>query len=574
MKPAPAGRINPRMRLKPLASGLLVLWKLVGCSTPVADVGGVSMATDPQASSDSTADASGSATTGVDPTSSSGGSSTNGTPLPKLDVGAPTGGIDSTGPTEFCEVPDDGTDAPGPCDYFDPVLQWEWGGDGATAQSATTPLVANLTDDNNDGNVDLCDTPDVVVLAWAQAGNAGPGYLYVLDGQTGIEHFHIDTGLDDINPALGDIDSDGLPELVAQTFDGGIVAFEHDGTLKWQSTSRVWPRFNAISLADLEGDGDVEILLPGGLVLDHDGLVVVPSYLGASDDFWEGSTPIAMDLDGDGDLEVLEGRRAFHHDGTPMWQVAGPDCPQPPEGADIMPAVADLDGDGAPEVFLSGNADNGAAMFCIVGAGGEVERSQLVLPEAADAIDWLRPPAVHDMDGDGDAEVGIGGSSHYFAVLRVAAGGIETMFVANDLDDTGNAGATAFDFLGDGTAEAIYMDQSRLVVYAASGEVEMSIPRTSYTQIEYPVVADVDNDGSAEFVVTSNGGSPPVRVYRDARDRWVPARRIWNQHAYHVTNVREDGTIPAHPAPHWEQLNTFRTQAQIAVTGGACRPAG
>jgi hypothetical protein len=37
--------------------------------------------------------------------------------------------------------------------------------------------------------------------------------------------------------------------------------------------------------------------------------------------------------------------------------------------------------------------------------------------------------------------------------------------------------------------------------------------------------------------------------------------------------VREDGTIPTVEPPHWEGLNTFRTQAQIEG-GGVCRPEG
>lgn len=79
----------------------------------------------------------------------------------------------------------------------------------------------------------------------------------------------------------------------------------------------------------------------------------------------------------------------------------------------------------------------------------------------------------------------------------------------------------------------------------------------------------VDNDGSAEFLVTSNAGledvqtSPLLQVFGDAEDRWIPARRIWNQHTYHVTNVREDGTIPQFEPPHWQDLNTFRAQAQL-----------
>jgi hypothetical protein len=69
-----------------------------------------------------------------------------------------------------------------------------------------------------------------------------------------------------------------------------------------------------------------------------------------------------------------------------------------------------------------------------------------------------------------------------------------------------------------------------------------------------------------------NKTAPTVQVVRDAMDRWVPARRIWNQHTYHVTNVREDGTIPQYESPHWQALNTFRTQAQIEAGGGVCQP--
>ncbi len=552
-----------------LAAGLVC----VACSTPVADTGSLA---DSNASGTDEVTGVGTSTVGGD--SSTGSSSSSGGSTVKLDVGVPTGGGNDTGPADLCTVPRDDNDAPGPCDYqappdsFDPVVQWEWTGDGPWANSATTPLVANLTDDNGDGAVDLCDTPDVVVLAWAEF--LGPARLYVLDGQTGTEHFHIEMDLDDINPALGDIDGDGLPEIVAQRFEGGAIAFEHDGEVAWESSARTWPRFNAISLADLEGDDDVEILMPGGVVLDHNGMMLVESYLGAAGVFWEGSTPFAIDFDGDGDLEIIDGRRVFHHDGAPLWQQSSNECPQPPDGADVMPAVADLDKDGEPEVFLSAYDTGGAAMFCVLGPGGEVELTQAALPAAPDAIDWARPPAIHDIDGDNDAEVGVGGSPKYFAVLQVDGGELTPMFIASDVDDSGNAGATAFDFLGDGTAEAIYMDHTRLVAYDADGNVKLSVARSSYTQIEYPVVADIDNDGSAEFLVTSNGGQSPVRAFHDAGDRWVPARRIWNQHAYHVTNVREDGTIPAKPAKHWEQLNTFRTQAQIAVSGGTCDPEG
>lgn len=123
----------------------------------------------------------------------------------------------------------------------------------------------------------------------------------------------------------------------------------------------------------------------------------------------------------------------------------------------------------------------------------------------------------------------------------------------------------------------MYADERFLYVYGAEGSVELQVPRSSSTIVEYPVVADVDNDGSAEIVVVSgtdfggNQTAPTVQVIRDVEDRWVQARRIWNEHTYHVTNVREDGTIPTVEPKSWLQLNTFRTNAQIE-NGSVCKP--
>ena len=62
--------------------------------------------------------------------------------------------------------------------------------------------------------------------------------------------------------------------------------------------------------------------------------------------------------------------------------------------------------------------------------------------------------------------------------------------------------------------------------------------------------------------------------YGDANDNWVNARRIWNQHQYHVTNVNDDGTIPpavtgACQEQSWLTHNTYRQQPPPA--GSAVR---
>jgi hypothetical protein len=59
-------------------------------------------------------------------------------------------------------------------------------------------------------------------------------------------------------------------------------------------------------------------------------------------------------------------------------------------------------------------------------------------------------------------------------------------------------------------------------------------------------------------------GRQGVRIYKDFADRWVRSRSIWNQHAYSVTNVNDDGTIPKTSAwtANWKhtgpRFNDFR----------------
>ncbi|MBL9103230.1 MAG: hypothetical protein JNL82_19955 [Myxococcales bacterium] len=88
-------------------------------------------------------------------------------------------------------------------------------------------------------------------------------------------------------------------------------------------------------------------------------------------------------------------------------------------------------------------------------------------------------------------------------------------------------------------------------------------------------IAVIDNDGHADIVVTSNSYSSltcpaemmktqGLRVFGDATNQWVRTRRVWNQHAYHVTNIEEDGSVPAIEASNWTvpRLNNFRQNVQ------------
>lgn len=463
-------------------------------------------------------------------------------------------------PIDVCKVNEGGDmgmcSESAPPNAFEPDVQWTWTAPNEP-YSIVTPLVANLTDDDNNGEIDLCDTPDVVVLASTSSGFPNAiGHIYVLDGETGTLHFQIATDLDHtVTPAIGDIDGDGLPEIVASVLGGSPIAFEHDGTLKWQSATP-WPAAysGAIALADLDNDGDIEIIA-GNQLYDHNGVHLWTAPQPAGN--W--SATAAADLDGDGDLEVVLGHAAYHHDGSQYYLA------QIQPG---YPAIADLDDDGKPEILVTN-----ALGLSMLEHDGSIKFSDLrPTGDPPNGTTWLRPATVHDFDGDESANFAVSSANNY----TVYDGDASIVWKATVSDQSGIAAGTAFDFLGDGTAEAMYADENFMFVFDGAGSVLLKNPRTSGTLSEYPIVADIDNDGSAEIVFVSNQylnnpASPTVQVIRDKEDRWIQARRIWNQHTYHVTNVREDGTIPAFEIPHWEQLNTFRTNAQIE-SGGVCMP--
>ena len=483
--------------------------------------------------------------------------------LPKLDVfmDPDLGPFDP--PPQSCRVVDnmDGVGECGnqaPAGSFAPDVQWTWDG----GSSSVTPLVGNLTDDDGNGVIDLCDTPDVLVVTSDIFGT-----IVVLDGETGSVHFTIDNAVQaNTTPAIGDIDGDGEMEIVSGV--GPIfgtmafVAFDTDGTQLWQTDS-IWEhdQGGAVAIADMDADGTPEIIGDGHIVsADGNVLFSAPPQTG-----WfvtqRNTASIAADLDDDGDLELILGQSAYQHTGEEIWN-----------NPDVMPGypqVANLDNDDDPEIII--NNDFGITILEHDGTVKNLNMRPTGDPAGLGA--WFRPSTVHDFDGDEVSEFAVSSASSY----SVFDPNLIVVWSMPVQDGSGWAAGTAFDFLGDGIAEAMYADETTLYVFdGMAGQVELQVPRSSSTLIEYPVVADVDNDGSAEIVVVSNFDegaqtAPTVQVIRDEKERWIQARRIWNQHTYHVTNVREDGTIPFPEPKSWQLLNTYRTNAQIE-NGSVCKP--
>ncbi|MDD9935086.1 MAG: hypothetical protein OXT09_15850 [Myxococcales bacterium] len=137
-----------------------------------------------------------------------------------------------------------------------------------------------------------------------------------------------------------------------------------------------------------------------------------------------------------------------------------------------------------------------------------------------------------------------------------------------------------FDFNGDGASEVVYNDECSFRIYdGASGDVLFKEASESRTRTEYPIVADTGNDGNAEIVfgVSSESGfcsedldplyNNGLEVWGDDSDTWVSARRVSNQHAYHVTNVTESAAVPDVEPKGWisqngRLYNTYRSNGR------------
>ncbi|HWB77241.1 MAG TPA: hypothetical protein VG755_19880, partial [Nannocystaceae bacterium] len=110
--------------------------------------------------------------------------SSGGSEGPRFDVGIDTEESADDGPVDLCHVGDD-MNAVGDCmmeappESFEPAVQWTF---GASEQSWVTPLVANFTDDDGNGEIDLCDIPDVVLVSNMGISYGTTCYVHILDG--------------------------------------------------------------------------------------------------------------------------------------------------------------------------------------------------------------------------------------------------------------------------------------------------------------------------------------------------------------------------------------------------------
>jgi hypothetical protein len=496
-----------------------------------------------------------------------------------------------------CLAPCEFHPTPGP---FAPVLAYSWGDPNDPNDNVMmAPVVVQLDDDNCDGKVNERDIPEIVFQTFAgndynnaSGTSATLHAIAVVNGAVVEKWSSSITGASADVPgysiAAGNLDGIDGAEIVAPTRDGRVRAYHSDGTEMWLSEPAPGNAFMP-SIADMDQDGIKEVVTRYQILNGQNGQPKVAAYnpVYAPNGY---SQVVAYDMDGDGALDIVAPGRAYHADGTLIGDTG--------INAD-HPAVGDLDNDGTPEVAVVSFLAHSLSVWRVnFGEPGNVEILRqgidinatlaqnpccAINPGGSGCLYGGGPPTIADFNGDGVPDVALASGIGYVvfdgaALMNPAVPDADTDLWVNSTQDCSSAmtGSSVFDFNGDGTAEVVYGDELHLHIYdGPTGDVVFEACNTSGTLWEYPLVADVNNDGAAELVVASNSYSgflcnglrtTGIRIFADSTGKWVRTRRIWNQHAYHVTNVEENGNIPTfEPSNHLATgLNNFRQNRQPA----------
>ena len=391
-----------------------------------------------------------------------------------------------------------------------------------------------FADADRDGRADLfAETPLGYVRFFAAGAAASTEGRFVLVEDT----LRLTTGaplfVDRQNvPALGDLDGDGRIDLLYAQVDGALTFFE--GAAPAPSGA---PRFRPA----VEGYQGIQII----------GEFASQSFsgFGKTSDSKHGASALSLaDVDGDGDLDLLWGD--FFSPSLYLVRNAGTATnPRLVREADVWPppaplrttgfnatAFGDLDGDGDADLLVG--IVGGA-----FGASGDPEPPLVRYAQTAPGrftrftdppvsmldVGTASAPAAGDFDGDGDLDLVIGVESGPLRAFENTSSALRPVLRPRPplaLDARTALAPTAADLDSDGRADLVVggFDGSvrwyRRTGAFAFAPADTALARPPRAQLAAPALADVDGDGDLDLVVGEASGD--LNFYRNAGTRAAP----------------------------------------------------
>jgi hypothetical protein len=432
-------------------------------------------------------------------------------------------------------------------------------------------------------NLDDDDTPEVLV------GSSSAGAIHTFNGRTGMEigtPVGVGTIFNGMIPIVGDLNGNGKPELVTN-LAGSVYAVEWTGA-GWQMPTGVPPILLAYTVfASHFARADFGTPMPGGGFDDTtlDGIAEIVSTeaetggrvsiltltgqvvmtvdtvkdMGSAALNEGGGPPVIGDFDNDGFPEVgvagasrfrvfdlgCRGGGAGCQAPFVRWTKPSQDASSRQTGASVF----DFDGDGkaeavyADECFLRVyNGTNGEVLFSTPRTSGT----------------WYENPVVADVDRDDHAEIVVNSAYH------------------NACPNGGMAGVPYVDPIHPGV-RCLKNEDCVLGTMCTGGFCRCTGDNQCDKGLTCaPAIAESGGASAGKVCRSTHPNPNPtmnpvkggIKVVNDRLDRWASSLPIWNQHAYSITNVRPNGTVPkmSEWARNWiskeKGYNSYRQNAQ------------
>jgi len=300
-------------------------------------------------------------------------------------------------------------------------------------------------------------------------------------------------------------------------------------------------------IVDLDNDGDNEAVTQttnGIIVYRHDGIPLTGWPKSPHD--VSGGAPVAGNIDGDGDLEIVvssggKNITAYHHDGSVVdgWPV------QLSLQA-YYPILADFDADGCPEVVV-GTMDTTphrrwtnpvpyVLVYAFNGSGSSLPGWPVTIYEDSS---YHAVPLAVDLNGDKRMEI-VWPTLDLLFAFNSDGSLVEGWPVSH----TAGTRPIAGDMDGDGDIEIALNSSAQLEAWHHDGSVVEGWPVKEQLRHSFgsPVFADLDTDGDLEIIMTISYDNNPQTHVLDYRH---------GIHAYHHDGTPVSGLPIAFPDIEW-----------------------
>ncbi|MCX6230634.1 MAG: FG-GAP-like repeat-containing protein [Bacteroidetes bacterium] len=312
--------------------------------------------------------------------------------------------------------------------------------------------------------------------------------------------------------AAGDIDKDGKLEIVFGCYrnDSCVYALNaENGTLLWKynthTTYAEGCNDAAPLIADVDGDDSLEVVVAGSCnpktfcFRGSNGSIKWQTPTAGSD-----SPPVIADIDNDGKLEILQGGFDGHvmcfnaQTGAVKWSLVVDSN----SWVQTAPTILDLDIDGLLDFVVATEKSDSNRVYAYRG-------SNHTLMWKYTMNDWVyHGTAVADLDGDGKPELVIGDYSGRLVALNGENGSLAWDYVWS-----ASAGyyigspVTIADINNDGLCEIIFCNWFKIIALKNNGSLLWSYSIPAYeTAFRGIIAADVNNDNTKDVIFgTSNG---------------------------------------------------------------------